>query len=77
MKSSARAGHDIAVGDGLLGRVIDPLAGLLMATAVASSKRLPIERPAAPIMDARLSRCSSDRPQSHCALIPLGVVNAS
>jgi F-type H+-transporting ATPase subunit alpha len=43
---------DIAVGDGLLGRVIDPLGRPLDGNGpVASSKRLPIERPAAPIMD--------------------------
>jgi F-type H+-transporting ATPase subunit alpha len=43
---------DVAVGDGLLGRVIDPLGrpldGLGPVTATA---RLPIERPAAAIMD--------------------------
>jgi len=43
---------DIAVGDGLLGRVIDPLVQPLDGKGpVASSKRLPVERPAAPIMD--------------------------
>jgi len=43
---------DVAVGDGLLGRVIDPLGRPLDGDgAVASSKRLPIERSAAPIMD--------------------------
>ncbi len=43
---------DVAVGDGLLGRVIDPLGRPLDGKgAVASSKRLPIERPAAPIMN--------------------------
>ena len=43
---------DVAVGDGLLGRVIDPLGRPLDGNGpVASSKRLPIERPAAPIMD--------------------------
>jgi F-type H+-transporting ATPase subunit alpha len=43
---------DMAVGDGLLGRVIDPLGRPLDGNGpVASSKRLPIERPAAPIMD--------------------------
>jgi F-type H+-transporting ATPase subunit alpha len=43
---------DVAVGDGLLGRVIDPLGRPLdNGGPVASSKRLPIERPAAPIMD--------------------------
>jgi len=43
---------DVAVGDGLLGRVIDPLGRPLDGNGpVSSSKRLPIERPAAPIMD--------------------------
>jgi F-type H+-transporting ATPase subunit alpha len=43
---------DVAVGDGLLGRVIDPLGRPLDGHgAVDSSQRLPIERPAAAIMD--------------------------
>ena len=43
---------DVAVGDGLLGRVIDPLGRPLDGQGpVASSRRLPIERPAPPIMD--------------------------
>ncbi|MEP7366583.1 MAG: alternate F1F0 ATPase, F1 subunit alpha, partial [Acidobacteriota bacterium] len=43
---------DVAVGDGLLGRVIDPLGRALDGKGpLSSSKRLPIERPAAPIMD--------------------------
>ncbi|WP_372826970.1 alternate F1F0 ATPase, F1 subunit alpha [Polaromonas sp.] len=43
---------DVAVGDGLLGRVIDPLGRPLDGLGpVASSARLPIERPAAAIMD--------------------------
>jgi F-type H+/Na+-transporting ATPase subunit alpha len=43
---------DVAVGDGLLGRVIDPLGRALDGKGrVASDQRLPIERPAAPIMD--------------------------
>jgi F-type H+-transporting ATPase subunit alpha len=43
---------DVAVGDGLLGRVIDPLGRPLDGKgSVASSGCLPIERPAAPIMD--------------------------
>jgi len=43
---------DVAVGDGLLGRIIDPLGRPLDGDGpVASSKRLPIERSAAPIMD--------------------------
>jgi F-type H+-transporting ATPase subunit alpha len=43
---------DVAVGDGVLGRVIDPLGRALDGNGpVASSQRLPVERPAAPIMD--------------------------
>ncbi len=43
---------DVPVGDGLIGRVIDPLGEPLDGKGpVASSQRLPIERPARPIMD--------------------------
>ncbi|MBF0100422.1 MAG: alternate F1F0 ATPase, F1 subunit alpha [Desulfobacterales bacterium] len=43
---------DVNVGDGLLGRVIDPLGRPLDGNGpVAASRRLPIERYAAPIMD--------------------------
>jgi len=43
---------DVAVGDGLLGRVIDPLGRPLDGNGpVTTGERLPIERPAAPIMD--------------------------
>jgi F-type H+/Na+-transporting ATPase subunit alpha len=43
---------DVAVGDGLLGRVIDPLGRPLDGRGpVPSTERLPIERPSAPIMD--------------------------
>jgi F-type H+-transporting ATPase subunit alpha len=43
---------DVAVGYGLLGRVINPLGRPLDGNGpVAASERLPIERPAAPIMD--------------------------
>lgn len=43
---------DVAVGDGLLGRVIDPLGRPLDGKGpVVTSERLPIERPATPIMD--------------------------
>ena len=43
---------DVAVGDGLLGRVIDPLGRPLDGNGpVVSGERLPIERPAAHIMD--------------------------
>jgi len=43
---------DVVVGEGLLGRVIDPLGRPLDGKGpVISSKRLPIERPSPPIMD--------------------------
>lgn len=43
---------DIAVGDELLGRIIDPLGRPLDDSGpVVTSSRLPIERPATPIMD--------------------------
>ena len=43
---------DVGVGDGLLGRVIDPLGRPLDGEGpVSASDRLPIERPAASIMD--------------------------
>jgi F-type H+/Na+-transporting ATPase subunit alpha len=43
---------DVAVGEGLLGRVVDPLGRPLDAKGpVAAGIRLPIERPAAAIMD--------------------------
>ncbi len=43
---------DVAVGDGLLGRVIDPLGRPLDSLgAVVSSTRLPVERSAVPIME--------------------------
>ncbi len=43
---------DVGVGDGLLGRVIDPLGRSLDGNGpVAFSSRLPIERPAPPIME--------------------------
>jgi len=43
---------DVAVGDELLGRVIDPLGRPLDGNGpVAATRRLPIERPCAPIMD--------------------------
>jgi F-type H+-transporting ATPase subunit alpha len=43
---------DVPVGDGLIGRVIDPLGEPLDGQGpVASSVRLPIERPAPPILD--------------------------
>ena len=49
-----RGGHvvDVPVGDGLLGRIIDPIGRPLDGKGpVARSTRLPVERPAAPIMD--------------------------
>ena len=43
---------DVPVGDGLIGRVIDPLGGPLDCQGpIVSTKRLPIERAARPIMD--------------------------
>ncbi len=43
---------DVPVGDGLIGRVIDALGGALDGKGpISSSHRLPIERPAPPIMD--------------------------
>lgn len=43
---------DVAVGDGLLGRVIGPLGNPLDGKGpIASDKRLPVERPAPAIMD--------------------------
>jgi len=43
---------DVAVGDGLLGRVIDPIGRPLDGSGpVVASRRLPVERPAAAIMD--------------------------
>jgi F-type H+/Na+-transporting ATPase subunit alpha len=59
--SQLHAGHevertgrvmDVAVGDALLGRVIDPLGRPLDdAGSISAHERLPVERPAAPIMD--------------------------
>jgi F-type H+-transporting ATPase subunit alpha len=49
-----RRGHvmDVPVGDGLIGRVVNPLARPLDGKGpVISDKRFPIERPAPPIMD--------------------------
>jgi F-type H+-transporting ATPase subunit alpha len=43
---------DVAVGDALLGRVVDPLGNPLDDKGpIATGKRLPVERPAPPIMD--------------------------
>jgi len=49
-----RSGHvvDVPVGDGLIGRIINPMGRPLDGNGpVVSSARLPVERPAAPIMD--------------------------
>ncbi len=49
-----RSGHvvDVPVGDGLVGRIINPMGRPLDGNGPAvSSARLPVERPAAPIMD--------------------------
>jgi F-type H+-transporting ATPase subunit alpha len=65
---------DVAVGNQLLGRVIDPLGRPLDgAGPVESEKRLPIERPAAAIMD----RAAVDVPlqsgiKAIDALVPIG-----
>ena len=65
---------DVAVGDALLGRVIDPLGRPLDGGApVATSERLPIERPAAPIMDrAPVSEPLQTGLKVIDALIPIG-----
>jgi F-type H+-transporting ATPase subunit alpha len=65
---------DVAVGDGLLGRVIDPLGRPLDDQGpVASSGRLPIERSAAPIMDrAPVSVPLQTGLKAVDALIPIG-----
>ena len=48
---------DVAVGDGLLGRVINPLGEPLDGNGpVVTSERLPIERPAAPHNGSQLSQ---------------------
>jgi F-type H+/Na+-transporting ATPase subunit alpha len=49
-----RRGHvmDVPVGDGLIGRIVNPMGRPLDGNGpVASSVRLPVERPSAPIMD--------------------------
>ena len=65
---------DVAVGDALLGRVIDPLGRPLDGNGlVAAGKRLPIERPAAPIMDrAPVSEPLQTGLKVVDALIPIG-----
>ena len=65
---------DVIVGDGLLGRVIDPLGKPLDGQGpVAASSRLPIERPAPPIMDrAPVSVPLQSGLKAIDALIPVG-----
>ncbi len=65
---------DVPVGDGLLGRVIDPLGRALDALGpVASNTRLPIERTAAPIMDrAPVTVPITTGLKVIAALIPIG-----
>ncbi|MBT9598211.1 MAG: alternate F1F0 ATPase, F1 subunit alpha [Vitreoscilla sp.] len=65
---------DVAVGDALLGRVIDPLGRPLDGSGrVATDKRLPIERPAAPIMDrAPVTEPLQSGLKVIDALIPIG-----
>ena len=66
---------DVAVGDGLIGRVIDPLGRPLDGNGlVASSNRLPIERTAAPIMNrAPVTEPLSTGIKVIDALIPIGL----
>ncbi|MEZ5501723.1 MAG: alternate F1F0 ATPase, F1 subunit alpha [Halioglobus sp.] len=65
---------DVAVGDELLGRVIDPLGRPLDGNGpVMASERLPIERPAPPIMDrAPVSIPLNTGLKVVDALIPIG-----
>jgi len=65
---------DVAVGDALLGRVIDPLGRPLDGGArVAAGERLPIERPAAAIMDrAPVTEPLQTGQKVIDALIPIG-----
>ncbi len=70
---------DVAVGEGLLGRVIDPLGRPLDGSGpVASSRRLPIERPAKPIMErAPVTVPLQTGLKVIDALIPIGAASAS
>ncbi|MEO7158533.1 MAG: F0F1 ATP synthase subunit alpha, partial [Vicinamibacterales bacterium] len=65
---------DVAVGEGLLGRVIDPLGRSLDGSGpVVGSTRLPIERPAPAIMDrAPVSEPLQTGLKAIDALIPIG-----
>ena len=65
---------DVPVGEGLLGRVIDPLGNPLDGKgSVAAEQRLPIERPAPPIMDrAAVSVPLQTGLKAVDALVPIG-----
>ena len=65
---------DVPVGDGLLGRVIDPLGNPLDGKgSVTAERRLPVERPAAPIMDrAAVSVPLQTGLKAVDALVPIG-----
>ncbi len=65
---------DVAVGDALLGRIVDPLGRPLDdAGPVIAHERLPIERPAPPIMDrAPVSEPLQTGIKAIDALIPIG-----
>lgn len=73
----ARTGRvmDVAVGDALLGRIIDPLGRPLDGNgSVITSLRYPIERPAAPIMDrAPVAEPLQTGLKVIDALIPIGL----
>ena len=65
---------DVPVGEGLLGRVIDPLGNPLDGKgSLTAEKRLPVERPAAPIMDrAAVSVPLQTGLKAVDALVPIG-----
>jgi F-type H+-transporting ATPase subunit alpha len=65
---------DVAVGDALLGRVIDPLGNALDGKgAITAEKRLPVERPAPAIMDRQaVSIPLQTGLMSVDALVPIG-----
>ncbi len=66
---------DVAVGDGLLGRVVNALGAPLDGQGpVASERRLPVERPAPPIMDrAPVTAPLQSGLKVVDALIPIGL----